>query len=214
MAHAVVKLVVALAENWRQLLFQCKQFRMNQIYERNGQCVLQCTRAYICVCASVCFVSHILSLFTWNVFIRYDHCLVVLGFVLCSCFYFFAGRDRSSIMTSLLFFTFFCLLRTLPICYWWFGSFFSAICSRLVVTLACIYIFFIIIFVLWLNSISVLTDASICSKPYKHARIDDTTEHSTHKSKEKEKNTTHTKYANKIQNSNTIVRTGKKRKTH
>lgn len=29
------------------------------------------------------------------------------GFVLCSCFYFFAGRDRSSIMTSLLFFTVF-----------------------------------------------------------------------------------------------------------
>lgn len=78
-----------------------------------------------------------------------------------------------------------------------------------------IYIFFIIIFVLWLNSISVLTDASMYSKPYKHARIDDTTEHSTHKSKEKEKkNATHTKYANKIQNPNTIVRTGKKRKTH
>lgn len=103
-------------------------------------CVLQHMRAYISVCASVCFVSHILSLFTWDVFIRYDHCLVVLGFVLCSCFYFLAGRDRSSIMTSLLFFTFFCLLRTLPICYWWFGSFFSAICSRLVVTLACMYI--------------------------------------------------------------------------
>lgn len=139
----MVKLVVALAENWRQLLFQCKQFRMNQIYERNELCVAVYARVYkyvcVCVCASVCFVSHILSLFTWNVFIRYDHCLVVLGFVLCSCFYFFAGRDRSSIMTSLLFFTFFCLLRTLPICYWWFGSFFSAICSRLVVTLVCIF---------------------------------------------------------------------------
>lgn len=28
--------------------------------------------------------------------------------------------------------------------------------------------------------------------PYKHARIDDTTEHSTHKSKEKEKKNRHT----------------------